>query len=587
MTTDNRLVKLSLTITCAFWVCLVNAQMNYDQAWTKVQADRAKASKVLDSEKASVEDIKRVLADLTELKKWCQSEGIRDIKDSSGSRAIYFQRFDILVDQTIGFARIKDTSAVLTTLNELASSLTAPDSWLQGKDKTFFALYADMIQFDQYIAKLLPNPEIDVIIHNFRKQDPDFIFRGVPYVSKDVEVISLGDRVAGLSMIWSEAKYNFANFDLVKNLDWDASYQKFLPLAAAASDRYTYYNLLREFISLLQDGHSDIGLPRGLRLFKETRPAIPVMLVDGKVVVWDSVAPEFQKLGIQKGDVIERIEGLDAVEYGKKKWGNLVSASTPQDHDIRVFENMLLKGQLGKSVSIETSGPNHSSKKITVPRDGKLKPPVTKPYEFKLFADGTAYFAFNTCENNVPSSEFAKLLPEIIKAGKLVIDCRMNGGGNSGVGYSILSHLIDKKVKVNEWSTRVYRPSFRVWSQGTAWHEDSNFAEPEGPFYSGPVVVLSGPRSFSAAEDFLAGFKMSKRGPIIGMPSGGSTGQPASFPIPGGGWARVCTKKDRMGDGTEFVGKGVIPDIRVETTIDSIRKGRDPQLEAAIKHLNK
>jgi hypothetical protein len=42
-----------------------------------------------------------------------------------------------------------------------------------------------------------------------------------------------------------------------------------------------------------------------------------------------------------------------------------------------------------------------------------------------------------------------------------------------------------------------------------------------------------------------------------------------------------------MGDGTEFVGVGVIPDIKVETTIDSIRKGKDLQLEAAIKQLNK
>ena len=406
-------------------------------------------------------------------------------------------------------------------------------------------------------------------------------------MSKDVEAISLGDRVAGLSMIWSEAKYNFANFDLVKNLDWDASYQKFLPLVAAATDRYAYYNLLREFIGLLHDGHSDIGLPRGLRLSKETRPTIPVMLVERKVVVWNDVAPEYQKLGLQKGDIIERIDGVDAVEYGNQKWGKLVSASTPQDREIRVFDYMLLGGQLGKSVSLETSGPSHTSKKVTVPRDGKLKPAAKKPFEFKLLPDGTAYFAFNTCENDIPSNEFVKLLPEVIKAGKLVIDCRMNGGGNSEVGYAILSHLIDKKLKVNEWSTRVYRASFRVWSQGTAPHEDSNYVEPKGPYYSGPVAVLAGPRSFSAAEDFLSGFKLSKRGPIIGMPSGGSTGQPVSFSIPGGGWARICTKRDRMGDGTEFVGVGVIPDIRVETTIDSIRNGKDIQLEAAINHLNK
>src|SRR2546430_16836456 len=83
----------------------------------------------------------------------------------------------------------------------------------------------------------------------------------------------------------------------------------------------------------------------------------------------------------------------------------------------------------------------------------------------------------------------------------------------------------------------------------------------EGPRFSRPVAVLIGPATFSAAEDFLVAWKNSGRGKTIGEPSGGSTGLPLSFQLPGGGSARVCTKRDTFPDGTEWVGKGIEADV--------------------------
>jgi C-terminal processing protease CtpA/Prc len=103
--------------------------------------------------------------------------------------------------------------------------------------------------------------------------------------------------------------------------------------------------------------------------------------------------------------------------------------------------------------------------------------------------------------------------------------------------------------------------------------------------YMGPVVVLQGPRSFSAAEDFLIAFGFMSRGKLIGEASGGSTGQPLSFSLPGGGSARVCAKRDSYPDGKEFVIVGVIPDITVKPTIKDIQTGRDPVLKEAVKYL--
>jgi C-terminal processing protease CtpA/Prc len=76
-----------------------------------------------------------------------------------------------------------------------------------------------------------------------------------------------------------------------------------------------------------------------------------------------------------------------------------------------------------------------------------------------------------------------------------------------------------------------------------------------------------------------------KRGTIIGEPTGGSTGQPLIFDLPGGGYARVCSKHDRYPDGKEFVGVGVQPNVVVHPNIADFRAGRDTVLLAALDFL--
>jgi C-terminal processing protease CtpA/Prc len=99
--------------------------------------------------------------------------------------------------------------------------------------------------------------------------------------------------------------------------------------------------------------------------------------------------------------------------------------------------------------------------------------------------------------------------------------------------------------------------------------------------------VLTSARTFSAAEDFTVAFDAMHRGLIVGEPTGGSTGQPMFFSLPGGGNARVCAKHDMYPDGKEFVGVGIQPGIVVKPTVSDLRKGKDTVLDAAIAELGK
>ena len=79
--------------------------------------------------------------------------------------------------------------------------------------------------------------------------------------------------------------------------------------------------------------------------------------------------------------------------------------------------------------------------------------------------------------------------------------------------------------------------------------------------------------------------KAGKRARLVGTPTGGSTGQPLQIPLPGGGRARVCAKRDTFPDGTEFVGIGVIPDVEVRPTVADFAAGRDVVFERGLAEL--
>ena len=169
----------------------------------------------------------------------------------------------------------------------------------------------------------------------------------------------------------------------------------------------------------------------------------------------------------------------------------------------------------------------------------------------------------------------------------LILDLRENGGGNSHVGYRIMAVLAREPFIGSRWSSRDYKPAFRSWGRPDRMHVETAERLPVDADhrYAGRVIVLTSARTFSAAEDFLVAFDQSMRGTIMGEPSGGSTGNPLRFSLPGGGAGFVCSKHDAYADGREFVGVGIEPQIAVTPTVADYRAGKDTVLERAVAEI--
>lgn len=92
-------------------------------------------------------------------------------------------------------------------------------------------------------------------------------------------------------------------------------------------------------------------------------------------------------------------------------------------------------------------------------------------------------------------------------------------------------------------------------------YTDTHGSEGNAALYDGPLQLLISKKTYSAAEDFTAMFKSMHRAAIIGQATGGSTGSPYLIRLRCGGHAQVVSVGYRLLDGTEFIGKGIEPDV--------------------------
>lgn len=394
--------------------------------------------------------------------------------------------------------------------------------------------------------------------------------------------ISDKEKIAGLSKFWSEAKFNFAYFDHVPHLNWDSLYIAFIPKVLSTNSTKSFYDTLKIFCAKLNDSHTNVNYPNELNI---GRAPIRCKMIENRVFISEVLNDSLKRIGLTRGLEVLKINHIPIIDYANKNIRLYISSSTEQDLLVRTYEYFLSEGDKDEELYIELIDNFNKKYEYTISR----KLPYNLPWsnsntlEFKILEDNIGYLALNSFSSNSKvKNEFNNVFDQISKTDGLIIDIRNNGGGNSSNGDYIFSCFIDKPAYRWHSATRNYRPAERAWNILSSWDKTNNVIEPnEVRNYSKPIVILTSAKTFSAAEDFCILFDINKRAEIIGQPTGGSTGQPLSFDLPGGGNARVCTKRSNYPDGKEFVGYGIQPNIYIKETVSDFLEARDIVLENA------
>jgi carboxyl-terminal processing protease len=189
-------------------------------------------------------------------------------------------------------------------------------------------------------------------------------------------------------------------------------------------------------------------------------------------------------------------------------------------------------------------------------------------FELRTLDDGITYLRFDHFND---ATLIGRVLDAIDSAGPkgLIIDLRRNPGGLVLHTVRVAGRLLGGGIELGKMKSRgSSNPQYSLLSGND--------------FYQGPLVVLVGPSSGSAAEIIAAAVQDHRRGTLIGRTTNGSVVSASSFGLPDGGIVTIpMWDFVRAGD-RRIEGVGVEPDVWILSTLEDVRAGRDPVLERAL-----
>ena len=454
---------------------------------------------------------------------------------------------------------------------------------------------ADEEDFLRYLDKVM---EYDFLFINpFRnreewKENRFKSFRSERFKNMQKWNNTLEEKMKVLIILSNAMEYENASLHFAPIIDWSNHVANYLPRVIAAQTKQEFYEILAEMVGCVGEHHTNVGFPRDIR-DAYSGCGIGITYGSGRFIV-KSLRNEALTEKIKPGDIIMSVDGIPAYEYIEKNKNGFPFVSyyflKSKAYKMWEFARRLLVGKRDSKVAVEFKRPSGETYSLELVRDSyKLSQSgsgdTEQLVELKILDGNIWYFNIKRFYGGDIYQQFLDLIKDTNteEARGLIFDIRENQGGNSAHGDRIFSHLITQPAKRyfhGYHPVRIPLQEFRGYGY-LALNRGGYPQEPsEAQKFDCPIVVLISPQTGSAAEDFADLFKHNKRGQLVGLPTGGGTGNGHNVYLPGGGSIRVCLNVD-LG----FSWVGVQPDHRIDFTPEDIDAGRDPQLNKAIELL--
>ena len=253
-----------------------------------------------------------------------------------------------------------------------------------------------------------------------------------------------------------------------------------------------------------------------------------------------------KKAGLQPRDVIVEINGEDATAYSVDQAVDKIRGPKGTNVKLRVIRNE--KEDLSFDIKREEINIPSVETKVIDNKIGYIK--ITR------FGDDTA--------------ELTRQAAEKFKAdgvNKVILDLRGNPGGYLDAAVDVSSLWLKNNVVLTERRDGVTIKTYK--SRGSA------------PLLGIPTVVLIDEGSASASEIVAGALKDNNAASLVGIKSfgKGSVQQPQT--LENGGILKVTVARWYTPGGKNIDKQGIQPDKKVDISVDDIKAGRDPQLDAA------
>lgn len=379
-----------------------------------------------------------------------------------------------------------------------------------------------------------------------------------------------------------------------EGLDWDALKAEHQADIEQAQDLATLRREIGELLDALKASHLELipasALPKAGEAPKGGTADLGLRLtiLDRSLVV-ERVVPDSPaaRAGVRPGWAVAKIGGFDAAkvfaEAGPEALkprgltmlhlatNQMVSAVAP---DAPV--DLVLRDATGTERSLSLSAEvNPKAQTITLP--GLPPMPLRIDQRTVPLRGGGCVLVFEFSQWAMPVyGRLVEALREHDECRGVVLDLRGNSGGLVATMPAVGGLFLDKPAAIGTMITGGGELKL------TALPREVDDAGLDVRRHSGPLAILTDRGSVSCSDMFAGGMQALGRARIFGDTSAGMALPSASVPLPSGDRLLYPTADYIDPKGRRIEGVGVIPDTPSPPTLDALRKGRDPALDAAL-----
>ena len=459
---------------------------------------------------------------------------------------------------------------------------------LTGDEDEFLEKMKQILPYDWYFSQNFPEKRKDPEDERFKNLKNEF------YLKQRNWEGTAEEKIKGLMMVATEMRYWNASLDFSDIVDWNSHASSYILRVLESKNLIQFYEVLTEMVGKVGENHTIVYFPPDIPR-KYSGCGVKLLYAGEKFLV-ERVDKEELKGKIKPGDEIISVDGVAVKTYIEKNKSKYPLVRhyycKPRTYAMYRIADVLLTGIKDSNISVKLAHPNGKTYRLSLKRDAyktvkkQSRSKNNKLVELEILKENIYYFNIKRFYGSDIYQDFLELIKDLDtkEAKGVVIDLRINGGGNSGYGDRIFSHFIEKPLNNYVFSYHPARLPRRESTQSLGLLGLFKGGYPIEPAaekkFSCPVVLLISPRTGSAAEDFSFCFKYHKRGTIVGLPSGGATGMGRMLLLPGGGSMRITLNVDIY-----FCWRGIQPDYWVDFSSQDIVEGRDPQMHKALEIL--
>jgi C-terminal processing protease CtpA/Prc len=380
-----------------------------------------------------------------------------------------------------------------------------------------------------------------------------------------------GYRLLSLFRYWNIIEYYFPNKHLTDK-NWDAVLKEFIPKIIEGNDELSYKLTLVELIGNIQDTHANVwGRDDALlQFFGEKTVPVEIKYIEKQFVVV-KLHEEFnpsQKLKV--GDVILKVNGVDVKDYVAKNKKYFPASNEPtQFRDIS--KKLLLTNNEKLSVTYKSDNEIITAEFETI--DDKYWPDTTPASKELTNEIGYIYPA------SLKKGEINDIMKSFENKKGIVLDFRCYP--SDFILFSLGKLLMpESKDFVKFSNSSVDHPGLFEYTKPT------DVGNRNSDYYKGKVVILINEKTQSSAEYHVMALRLAPKATVLGSTTAGADGNVSRFFLPGSVMTMISGIGVYYPDGTETQRIGIVPDIKMEPTIEGIKAGKDELLEKAMELIN-